>query len=141
MSSFVNPANPNIQLLVRPYALSWCTYRGTKQSRLRARRSKPDLSDELNDEDDISFARDAAWEASLEDTVLDEELIASSEQALIAKKSSKGLKKLPELILLDSERSKWPKSNENPPQDLDLWAANGVVRSEVRAFDILQYIY
>ncbi len=102
-----------------------------RRVRLQVRASNVETYED-DDNFEESFARDAAWQASLQNALLDDDLLDSM-QALNdnrGKSTTKSTKAAPELIYLDSRAPAKPKAIKR--KDTDLWAAHGVERTEVR---------
>ena len=103
------------------------------KSSTRCRNSNSDSQNSGDLGSEESYARDAAWEASMHDTVLDDDLIeASRSKGADGAKLPPGLsKKLPELLFLDSQtRNRAPKKRKAAAEP-DLWLLHDVQRSEV----------
>ena len=103
------------------------------KSSIRCRNSNSDSQNSGDLGGEESYARDAAWEASMHDTVLDDDLIeASRSKGADGAKLPPGLsKKLPELLFLDSQTKNRAPKKRKAAAEPDLWLLHDVQRSEV----------
>ena len=103
------------------------------KSSTRCRNSNSDSQNSGDLGSEESYARDAAWEASMHDTVLDDDLIeASRSKGADGAKLPPGLsKKLPELLFLDSQTKNRAPKKRKAAAEPDLWLLHDVQRSEV----------